>query len=207
LAHHELVFDVVGQGPPDNRRRLSVTTLAASRPAGLLWLIASGVALAAICGWRVVVNRPHNYAAQVEVAGVTCPAPTFAGFDADHQFVRLDRYLHRHRILVMFLDDRRGVDDPMLAAVWDAAERLEQQGIQVVGVSPALPQVHRQWTRDGEPCPFPLITDWQGQVRQKWQGESGPSTAYLIHRQGTVDCVDGRLQPLDLTAFLKKALP
>ncbi|OYW16949.1 MAG: hypothetical protein B7Z55_13520, partial [Planctomycetales bacterium 12-60-4] len=68
-----------------------------------LWgLVVIGLGIAGLCAWRISVNQPQDYSEQVAEAQVDRPAADFEALDAHNQMFRLQRYLGRHRVLVVF---------------------------------------------------------------------------------------------------------
>lgn len=175
----------------------------------LLGVLLAGVAIAVVCVWRVATNRPQNYDEQLQAAFVDRPAPDFEALDAENQMFRLQRYLGRHRVLVVFFDaGLTATGDPALQQILAAEAALRRQDVKVVAVSAALPQQNRAaFSETGLPG-FPLVTDLEMKIHERW-GRIEPRTGrpltgvFLIDRKGAVRCFGPTPQPLDdLTHFL-----
>ncbi|MDA1013892.1 MAG: redoxin domain-containing protein [Planctomycetota bacterium] len=73
-----------------------------------------------------------------------------------NETVRIERYVGRHDILLIFYDkDRTAAGDPYLPRLREAQARLKRRGFIVIGISTALPQENR---KAGD-FPFELLTD------------------------------------------------
>ena len=124
-------------------------------------------------------------------------APLFSAYDMENKLVRLDTYLGRHEILLVFFDSRQGFEgDPAMTEVRQHLPELQQRGMKVFGVSTLLPQDNRKTTEQRGPAGFPLLSDPAGQVHQSWgridSGSGAPLTGvFYIDRAGRVQS-DGR---------------
>jgi len=175
-----------------------------------LVLLAAGV-IVAVCGWRLAVNRPQSYSDQLAEARIEISAPDFEALDAHNQMFRLQRYLSRHRVLVVFFSaETTAAGDAALLTIRDAYPALEKAGIKVVGVSQALPQQNRAAMESVGEFPFPLVSDVDLTIHLKWgriDPESKRPTAgvFLIDRKGTVLSFGGLPQPVaDWLALLRE---
>ena len=125
----------------------------------------------------------------------------FELYDQNNQTVRLERYLGRHPILVVFFDRRTGADcDPTLLLLREEWNRLKRENVIVLGVSTALPQDNRkriEEQRKEEPefdLPFLLLTDLPPECRVHRQWGRFDETVdlplpglFYIDRKGDVD--------------------
>jgi peroxiredoxin len=175
-------------------------------------VLAVGVGLAGLCAWRMAVNRPLDYAAQLAEAKLPQPAAAFEGLDAHNQMFRLDRYLHRHRVLVVFYSaELTAAEDPALTAVREQFDALDRQDVKVVGVSTALPQENRAAMQPLGEFPFPLISDVNLAIHRAW-GRLDSTTqqplpgVFLIDRKGTVPGLAGTPQPAENVTVLLQEL-
>lgn len=175
-------------------------------------LVASGGIIAGLCVWRVAVNRPQDYAAQIAQAKLPQPAAAFEGLDAHNQMFRLDRYLHRHRILVVFYSaELTAAGDPNLTAICERFDDLARNDVKVVGISTALPQENRAAMQPLGEFPFPLISDINLAIHRSW-GRLDSATeqpmpgVFLVDRKGTVPSLGGTPQPADDVAALIEEL-
>lgn len=151
----------------------------------LILVLLAGCGLAALCAWRVSVNQPARYNPERVEEEVWQAAPGFEALDADNQMFRLERYLGRHRVLVVFAGEDRETLRQILVLLASQQALLKQRDVKVVVLSPALPQVHRQLLSEGVPVDFPVLTDLQSQVQARWAGTAPPLT-FLIDRKGDV---------------------
>jgi len=155
----------------------------------------AGVVIAVLCAWRVMTNKPQDYAAQVRLEAtkvVTRSAADldFEGLDSDNRMVRLAAFLGRHRILVLFYDGELGADkDAELLRLRERFVELKAHDVKVIAVSTALPQQNRAAMlpeRAGE-FPFPLVSDFN---------PVSPEEAQKIHRRwGRWDDSTGKAKP------------
>lgn len=174
-------------------------------------LALAGGVIAGACAWRLATNRPQDYAAQVSRAKLWQPAAAFDGLDADNEMFRLDRYLHRHRVLVVFYShELTAASDPTLAIVRERWADLDRHDVKVVGVSTALPQENRAAMQTVGEIPFPLISDVNLAIHRSWgrldsaTGQPVPGV-FLIDRSGSVLSLGGMPQPAsDLAALLQE---
>lgn len=96
------------------------------------------------------------------------PLSEFALYDSNNRLVRFQRYVGRHRIVVVFFDGQAGADkDETLLKLGRDYDRIHATGTIVVAVSAAIPQQNRkarqrQYEKVEEqyqPFPFPLLSD------------------------------------------------
>lgn len=127
--------------------------------------------------------------------------------------MRLARYLGRHEIVIVFFDEKQGAEnDPVLTLLRDNHAVLKKRRIIVLGISSALPQVHR---KAGD-FPFELLTDLDltsgasSHVREAFgliDEESGEASngVFQIDRAGRIAWSQGRPQPIpEPMAFAKQ---
>ena len=153
--------------------------------------IVAGVVITAVSTWRVMTNKPQDYAAQVKAAVVMRPVSSFRGdfeaLDSDNRLVRLGGFLGRHRVIVLFFDGEVGADkDTELLRLRERFDELKAHDVKVIGVSTALPQENRAaMTADrAGPFPFPLVSDFD---------PTSPDGALRIHRRwGRIDASTGK---------------
>jgi peroxiredoxin len=174
-------------------------------------VIIAGIVIAGVCVWRVAANRPQDYAAQLAEAKLPQPASAFEGLDAQNQMFRLDRYLHRHRILVVFYSaEETAAGDPQLTAIRERFEALSHSDVKVVGVCTALPQDNRAAMEKTGEFPFPLISDVNLAIHRAWARldratEQPLPGVFLIDRKGNVSSLGGVPQPVaDLSQLLEE---
>lgn len=162
----------------------------------LIPVLLAGCVIATLCGWRVSANRPISYNANVGAPQVWRPAPRFESLDAHNQMFRLERYLGRHRVLVIFVPGRRDAVESAIRLLRQRLERLERQDVKIAVLSPALPQKNREWLEGLETSSIPVLTDLQGEIAARWGVRSFAETvAFLVDRKGDVAWSDGVPQP------------
>ncbi|MDZ4685459.1 MAG: redoxin domain-containing protein [Planctomycetaceae bacterium] len=175
-------------------------------------VVAAGMLIAGVCAWRLATNVPQDYAAQLAEAKLPRPAAAFEGLDAHNQMFRLDRYLHRHRILLVFFSaELTAAGDPHLTAVRERFDALSRHDVKVVGVSTALPQENRAAMEPLGEFPFPLISDVNLGIHRVWGRLDGVTErpipgVFLIDRKGTVSSLGQSPQPVDDLAALLEEL-
>ena len=148
---------------------------------------------AAIIGGLVTfkLNQPLQRQETILLSEVR-QAPTFKALDMDNKLFKLDRYIGRHEILIIFFDGELGADrDPLLQRVRERFTELKRRGMQVVAISTALPQHHRQAIARGGQFPFPLLSDPEFLIHRQWgrydEDEQRPRTGvFVIDRAGRV---------------------
>jgi len=97
------------------------------------------------------------------------PAPKFLALDSDNKLLKFERYLGRQEVLLIFFDGEAGADrDPVLLRARQQYPELKRRGVQVVGVSAAIPQYNRQAMERGGPFPFTLLSDPEFLIHQMW---------------------------------------
>ena len=120
----------------------------------------------------VVYKRSRTYVPVDQSAAARVamrPTPIFEGLDAYNELVKFERYVGRHRILVVFFDGDAGADqDPVLLRLKQGFHKIKSRGAIVVGVSTALPQHNRQVMEHTGPFPFPLVSDPTFEIHRAW---------------------------------------
>ena len=120
------------------------------------------------------------------------PAPSLLALDSDNKLFKLERYIGRHEILVVFFDGELGADhDPVLQRVRQRFADLKSRGTKVVAVSAALPQHNREAMKRSGKFPFPLLSDPEFLIHRRWgrydEDEQRTRTGlFLIDRAGRV---------------------
>lgn len=161
-----------------------------------LWVLPiAAVIIAGLCSWRL--SRPGTIFGRGSrsVPAERRPSPRFELIDQHKRLVKFERYLHRHRIVLVFFDSTHPPDqDPRLVKLRQALKQLGRNETVVVGVSGGLPQQNRQ----GSVFPFPLLTDLQQRqadshfrVHKLWGSYDAVANQpefkmFLIDRKGTV---------------------
>lgn len=134
-----------------------------------LSVVIAGLLIWGVCAWRLATNRSQPYAAQVAAAMVMRPAPDFEALDANNRMFRLQRYLGRHPVLVVFFDARLTLaGDPRIQQALAQASVLAEHGAKIVAVSTALPQENRAALTNGHAANFSVISDVDRRIHEKW---------------------------------------
>lgn len=157
--------------------------------------IVAGLVIAGVSTWRVMSNRPQDFATQVqqEASKVVIRRVgdlSFEALDSDNRMVRLAAFLGRHRVIVLFFDGEAGADkDAELLRLRERFEELKAHGVKVIAVSTALPQQNRAAMSSDRagPFPFPLVSDFDS---------TSPDGTMRIHRRwGRIDSATNRPLP------------
>ena len=172
----------------------------------LVFMPVAAIAIALACYWKLtqkpverdLSNLPRDMRA----------SPTFELADENSQRVRLDRYLHRHPILLVFFDPQKGASaNPWLKALNASYDSIEASGTIVVGVSTALPQQNR-----ASEFALPLLTevDPARPVHKQWgamddAGNVIPSVFY-INRGREVEWEGNHPKALENPAAVVRAI-
>ena len=157
----------------------------------ILFPIVAGLVIAGVSTWRVMTNKPKDFAAQEAAAVIMRPVSSFRGdfeaLDCDNHLVRLGGFLGRHRVIVCFFDGEVGADkDAELLRLRERFDELKAHDVKVIAVSTALPQQNRAaMTKERVgPFPFPLVSDFDS---------TSAAEALLIHRRwGRIDAKTGK---------------
>lgn len=97
------------------------------------------------------------------------PAPKFLALDSQNELVKFERYLGRQEVLLIFFDGDAGADrDPVLLRACQKFPELKRRGVQVVGISAAIPQYNRQAMERSGKFPFPLLSDPEFFIHRLW---------------------------------------
>lgn len=180
---------------------------------GQIWILPAS---AAIIGGLCVYKSTREYESAT-AAPATCAASKFK-FELNDQHmkrVRLERYLGRHPILLVFYDGTSGAEqDPVLRKLRKRFNDVQRAGLIVVGISTALPQQNRPpkyatgvpaaKNRPRKAFPFELLSDVsrESDIHRLWGRYDSlnrrPLTGtFLIDRAGRVACREGVPKPLD----------
>jgi len=174
------------------RRRVLVLPLAA-------------LLIAAACAYkltRIEADRDAPLAEQ----GISRPPPLLELYDQSKpsRRVRLASYLGRHRVLVIFFDGVRGVENDLkLNFLRKNFTRFENADCVILAVTTALPQEMRRASVAHGTFPFPLLSDPSLHVHRSWgmvEGEPPRPTSglFLIDRTGHVSWSRSADLPLPL---------
>ncbi|MHC4877233.1 MAG: redoxin domain-containing protein [Planctomycetota bacterium] len=134
------------------------------------------------------------------------PAPSFEATETTETdssgFFRLERYLGRQALLLVFFDGEAGAEaSETLQHLRSHADQIDERGIMVVGVSSALPQQNEKLDF---PDSFRFVTDlppiWAAHRRWNCFDESAEqpvSNVFFVDRAGNVPVEDGLPVPLE----------
>lgn len=172
----------------------------------LIPVFLAGCVIAALCVWRVSANRPAGYNAGAGAPTVWRPAPGFEALDVRNQMFRLERYLGRHRVLIVFVPAERQEFELALRQMQRRESELAQRDVKVVVLSPALPQEHRDWLESAGASSASVLTDLQGEIAARWGVPAGSSpVAFFVDRKGEVPWSGDAPEPAgDLAEVLKQ---
>lgn len=137
------------------------------------------------------------------------PAPSFEATETTETessgFFRLERYLGRQALLLVFFDGEAGAEaSQTLQHLRSHADQIRKRGIMVVAVSSALPQQNEKLEF---PDSFRFVTDlppiWS--AHRRWNSfdeanEKPIENVFFINRAGHVTVEDGLPVPLDNSA-------
>lgn len=151
----------------------------------------AAIAIAAACGWAMT-RTPQQRSATTDTLEYRSP-PLFELRDQDSRVFRLDRYIGRHSIILVFFDGDRGVEaDPHLQIALKHHAAIESAGTKIVAVTTTLPQQNRSEVE----IPFDVLTDLPvakgrvGPVHEAWgafdKDRKPQSRVFLIHRNSRV---------------------
>jgi len=154
------------------------------------------VLAAAVIGGLCAFKAMRRYVPQTAVAArpIAEPAPEFELYDASRpsRIVRLEGYLGRHRVIVVFFDGAAGAHaSPVLNRLRDDWSRLRKAEIYVMAISTALPQENRKDIAQRGDYPFPLLSDPDFHVHRAWgrfdEVAGKPRTGvFFVDRKGWV---------------------
>ena len=187
--------DEAGTGPSDLTTTKSKW---ANMPKRALILPISACVIVALCVYKANRTYDEQNAGAPPIVAKRL-APSFELYDQYSKVVKFDRYVGRHRIVVVFFDGRTGADrDLVLSRLRDGYKTLRAGNTVVVGISDVLPQVNRKAGKAGGGFPFPLLTELPESgypVHRQW-GQLDPNSGipltgvFVVDRDGLVDWFD-----------------
>lgn len=122
----------------------------------LLIVAVAAILIVGACVWKL--TQPVDVTATSREDQLRKPAPRFELPDQKTRLVKFERYLGRHRILLVFFDGDFPPDqDDRLVQLRKGYSGLSKNNTVVVAVSGGLPQTNRS----GTAFPFPILTDLQ----------------------------------------------
>jgi peroxiredoxin len=132
-------------------------------------LVMAGGIIGALCAFKL--TRHYAPPGRIASRSVSMPAPAVELYDqsAPSKIVRLEAYLGRQRVLVVFFDGQAGAHaSTTLGYLRDNWKRLRHANIQVIAISAALPQDNRKDIARYGDFPFPLLSDPDFHVHRDW---------------------------------------
>jgi peroxiredoxin len=132
----------------------------------------SALVIAGLCAYKL--SRSDEHSDSNRPTSIIRQAPAFELYDQRKppQVVRLKSFLGRHEIVLVFFSENVGLSDPVLAWLRDNAEQIQSEGVKVIAISQALPQVHRKMLQDvlraNEVVPFQMLSDLDGAVHEQY---------------------------------------
>lgn len=156
----------------------------------------SALVIAGLCAYKL--SRPSDGTERSQPISIDKRAPLFELYDQGKppQSVRLERYIGRHRIvLVFFQPEGKLANDPVLVWLKDRADILRNEEVKVLAISTLLPQDHRKLLKefadeDGS-ASFQMFSDLNGEVHRLYglpdpRTSKIPTTVFLIDRTGNL---------------------
>jgi peroxiredoxin len=145
------------------------------------------------------LNRPVTSIEPATPAAAVRPAPLFSLYDDQSQIVRLERYVGRHKLLVVFFDGTEGPDrSRLLLELRREFLPIHETKAIVLAVSMLRPSELRlpddaqgERTRREEPFPFPMLADFDGDVHRRYgafdDATGKPREAvFVVDRSGVI---------------------
>ncbi len=135
----------------------------------LLWLALAAGMIVGLCVFKLVKHYPPQ--SGIPVRAMARPAPGVELYDQNSpsRIVRLEAYLGRERVFVVFFDGQAGAhSSTMLSYLRENWNRLRRANIYVIAISTALPQENRKNIAQHGAYPFPLLSDPDLHVHQAW---------------------------------------
>ncbi len=167
----------------------------------ILILPFSAVVILALVSYKLTKTYPDPKAATYQTV-VKGPVRPFQALNSYNRLVKLDAFLGRHTMILVFFDGAAGADrDETLQQIRNNYDRFKELDIIVLGISEALPQQNRKvFERSGE-FPFPLLSDPAFELHRRWglfdeQAGVANQGVFLVDRAGQVAWSGTRPKPL-----------
>ena len=140
------------------------------------------------------------------------PATIFQLHDQRSQPFRLERYLGRHKLLIVFFDPSQGAaKNEQLQILKRGYEQLSAQGRKVIAISSATPYANRESFKLGGDFPFHVLSDADYSVETEWgcMTTGDPPqvipSAFVIDRAGVISWSQiGGQSPIPLETLLRE---
>jgi peroxiredoxin len=167
----------------------------------LLLGLAAGI-IGGLCVFKLARHYPPP--SSIPPRAVARPAPGLELYDQSSlsRIVRLESYLGREQVIVVFFDGEAGAHaSPILNYLRENWNRLRDAKIRVIAVSTALPQENRKDIAQHGAFPFPLLSDPDFRVHREWDRfepkKSKPLFGlFLVDRKGWVAWSEESSKPL-----------
>lgn len=162
----------------------------------LLLLALAGGVIGGLCAFKWARRYPPP--SSIPARAVARPAPDVELYDqsSPSQLVRLEAFLGRERVIVVFFDGQAGAHaSEILNYLRENWSRLRHSNIHVIAISTALPQENRKDIASYGAYPFPLLSDPDLHVHRDW-GRLKPKAPqplfglFLVDRKGWVSWSD-----------------
>lgn len=140
------------------------------------------------------------------------PAPVFKLHDQRSQPFRLERYLGRHKLLIVFFDPADGAaKNAQLQILKSGYDQLSASGQKVIAISSATPYANRESFKLGGDFPFHVLSDADYSVEAEWgclTKDDPPRvipSAFVIDRAGVINWSQiGGPSPIPLEKLLQE---
>jgi peroxiredoxin len=140
------------------------------------------------------------------------PATVFKLHDQRSQPFRLERYLGRHKLLIVFFDPSQGAaKNEQLQILKRGYEQLSALGRKVIAISSATPYANRESFKLGGDFPFHVLSDADYSVETEWgcmtMGDPPQviPSAFVIDRAGVISWSQiGGQSPIPLETLLRE---
>ena len=140
------------------------------------------------------------------------PAAPFKLHDQQSQPFRLERYLGRHKLLIVFFDPSQGAaKNAQLQILKRGFDQLSAHGRKVIAISSATPYANRESFKLGGDFPFHVLSDADYSVGTEWgcmtTGEPPQviPSAFVVDRAGVISWSQiGGATPIPLETLLRE---
>jgi peroxiredoxin len=135
----------------------------------LLWLALAAAILVGLCVFKFARRYPAPSSIPARPGTRLAPGIELYDQNSPSQIVRLEAYLGRERVFVVFFDGQAGAHaSTMLSYLRENWNRVRRANIRVIAISTALPQENRKDIARYEAFPFPLLSDPDLQIHRAW---------------------------------------
>ena len=135
----------------------------------LVLLVMAGGIIGGLCTFKLTRHYAPPGALRCALFRYLPPRSNFTIKSAPSKIVRLEAYLGRQRVFVVFFEGQAGAyASPTLGYLRHHWKRLRHANIQVIAISTALPQDNRKDIAKYGDFPFPLLSDPDFHVHRDW---------------------------------------